>query len=332
MSSSAEGLGLTERFIEAADLVGVAAWEYDPATDTTLPSRTFCELFGRSVPADRVSAEPFRERVPPEDVATVDRAFERAFREGRERVEFCHRLVGGPDGRTRWLRAEGKAVALPSGRRFVGTVVDVTAEKTTAERLALLNQEASHRIKNNLSLVVSMLSLEADAADRDATKDRFERVGERIRAIADVHDLVARTGGQEVIDFGDYLTALCRAAQRAVGRDGVEVAYPRAMVSVPLDVDRSISLALLTNELITNAVQHAFPDGRSGTVAVEASAAEGVLSVEIRDDGVGKTATFAGGNVGSMIVAAMAKQTGAVLTERAGRPGHVVRLRVPLVR
>ena len=323
-------------FVRGADAVGVAAWLYEFETDLTLPSRAFCDLFDRPPPGDGlVPSDPFRAAVHPEDRPVVDAAFARAVARGQDRVTFTHRLLPRAErSEPRWLRANGRLLRPETDRPplFVGTVADVTEEHATAARLAMANQEASHRIKNNLAIVASMLALEGSAAKGARTRERFARASDRVRAIADVHDLVARAGGREVIDFGGYLGAVCEAAGRAVEREGVAVRCEAA--AVPLHVDVCVRLALLINEFVTNAVQHAFPGGRKGEVRVTTRREAGpngddALVVVVADDGVGKPAAPAS-SVGSLVTSATARRLGAQLEEAQGRPGHTVTITLPL--
>lgn len=129
----------------------------------------------------------------------------------------------------------------------------------------VLLAEVNHRVKNNLQVISSMLSMAAHGNARDALK----RTSERILAISRVHQLLYDNGNVEQVDCPLLIKTLA---------GGLEAIHKRADIKIDLDCydlrldpDRAIALALLVNELLSNAFKHAFPDGHGGTIRVELS-------------------------------------------------------------
>lgn len=203
-----------------------------------------------------------------------------------------------------------------------------------AERLALLLRETHHRIKNNLQIVCSLISLQSRYFTDAAAAQMFSATQDRIHAIALVHDRLHRSADLTHVDFCDYAAALVhhlsrtyRAAERGIER---ELAVTRAR----LPVDRAIPCGLLAGELITNALRHGFPDGRRGTVRVTMecrAAAADELELLVQDDGVGLPAGLdpsQSGTLGLDLVYLFAEQLRArVAVESAPGAGTSFRLR-----
>ena len=146
-------------------------------------------------------------------------------------------------------------------------------------------REIHHRVKNNLQTVAALLRLQARRVSVPQARAALEESMRRVQSIALVHETLS-VSVDEAVDFDavvdrllDMLTDVMGSAQRVqVSRDG-------SFGDVPAEV--ATALVLVLTELVQNAVEHAFPDERAGTVRVHAERDRGDLSVTISDDGVG---------------------------------------------
>jgi two-component system, NtrC family, sensor kinase len=132
-----------------------------------------------------------------------------------------------------------------------------------------LVQEIHHRVKNNLQMVVSLLSLHAGQANDPPVVEALSEAGGRIQAIARLHEALYASETLAEVNFGDYLQHLTNELQHLQGRAEITVeVFTEDMV---LGMDTAIPLGLIANELILNCLKHAFPAGREGrmTVSVE---------------------------------------------------------------
>lgn len=240
-------------------------------------------------------------------------------------VEFlegmAHLLAGGLQRAEAQAQAEAKAAE---------------AAAMTA-RHAMLLQELRHRAKNNLQLIVSILSRERRALESDMPEaaERFGRAMDRVAAIAIAHDrLTGETdpSGMEAADLAGYLRALCASLQLTLeGRLLIETDLEQC--AVPFD--RTVAVGLIVNELVTNAAKHAYPEGQEdGVVRVtlrsQTEAAEVTLTVS--DEGSGPASSEADRHgQGLSLVRLLARQLGGEV--EAGEPaqGTEVILRFPLV-
>jgi len=243
------------------------------------------------------------------------------------------------DGRSFW--AQLVARVLPDGdsirpgggtnrglaeRPALGLVIsDISARKqdqlalqtALTEQQALL-KEVHHRVKNNLQVISSLLRLEARRSDQPDTRAVLGDMQGRIRAMAQLHDSLYRSGVFATVDLAAYLTGLATQAVRALGRSPCTVRLQLGLAALTVTMDQAMPLGLLANELVSNAFKHGFADDRSGdlkiTLAPVPASARWQLCVS--DTGVGLPADFAarrGQSLGLQLANSLAEQAGGVL-------------------
>jgi PAS domain S-box-containing protein len=155
-----------------------------------------------------------------------------------------------------------------------------------AEKEVML-REIHHRVKNNLQFITSLLSLQA-AQVRDARiAEALAESQNRIRAVALVHENLYRSQDLASIAMASHLESLCAYLLRSCAVDADRIAVELDIAPITLDVDRSIRCGLIVNELVSNSVKHAFPEGRTGRVVVRLAAQDGEYALSVVDDGVG---------------------------------------------
>jgi PAS domain S-box-containing protein len=198
------------------------------------------------------------------------------------------------------------------------------------EHIGVLLQELTHRIKNSLQIIVSMVSLEARNQKSGEGKAALERVSHRIAALGRLYSMLGETNSVEEVDAAIYLDALCRDLIESVQKEnGTSIALKTDIESEPLPVDRAISLGLIVNELVTNAIKYAFPNGKSGTVAVTLRRTPGELRLTVSDDGKGADPQRADFGLGGRLVDTFARQLGGQVERESGLHGTTVRLILP---
>ncbi|HYB99796.1 MAG TPA: histidine kinase dimerization/phosphoacceptor domain -containing protein [Candidatus Limnocylindrales bacterium] len=183
-------------------------------------------------------------------------------------------------------------------------------ERSLRENEILL-KEIHHRVKNNLQIISSMLSLQAARTEDKRSRAVFIESESRIRAMALIHEQLYRSGDLARVDIGEYLENLSRQIARYLGRLDCKVEISCDFDEVAVDV--AIPCGLIVNELVTNCIQHAFPDGRAGTVSVWFTAAEDERILIVSDDGVGLDPDVdldSGATLGIKLVRALADQLG----------------------
>jgi len=182
-----------------------------------------------------------------------------------------------------------------------------------------LIREIHHRVKNNLQIVMSLLSIQANQVKDLGAREALLQAQTRINALALVHRILNELEDQSTLDIRDLLDQLCHQIAGGMGKENVrvEVDVPSRVVSGSV----AVALALFTVEAITNIFKHAFPDDREGVIRVSmAPAEEGKLMLSIADNGLGFAMDSTGKSVGSRLIKTFGLQLGGVSTVRS-EPG-----------
>jgi two-component sensor histidine kinase len=151
----------------------------------------------------------------------------------------------------------------------------------------VLNRELNHRVKNNLQIISSLLSIQSNKIQGRENQEIFKDCQHRVRAIALVHQRLCGASNLASIGVSEYFDKLVQELYRSyyVGRGAVA---PHVMVdSTELGIDRLIPCALIVNELVCNAFKYAFPNDRSGEVNVQLQRTNGQISLSVSDNGIG---------------------------------------------
>lgn len=163
---------------------------------------------------------------------------------------------------------------------------------TLREREVLL-QEVHHRVKNNLQVISSLIAMQARRIDDGSGRTALEECQTRVQAIALIHEQLCRAKDYARIRFVEYAKTLVRNVFRAAGVSGNVVELDLQVDDAALTVEKAIPCGLILNELVTNALKHAFPDGRRGKLVVLFERrSDGRLRLMVSDDGVGLPKDF----------------------------------------
>ncbi|WP_254616717.1 AAA family ATPase [Burkholderia metallica] len=195
-------------------------------------------------------------------------------------------------------------------------------EALLEEKDALL-QEVHHRVKNNLQLISSLLSLQASRVQDQAVSEQFQESRNRVRSMAMVHENLYRAGNFARIDMAPHIRNLCAHLSRIYKLSQLNVDLDVVIDDVQLDMNRAIACGMIVNELVSNALKHAYPDGRSGRLRVELMASEGDgYRLSVTDDGIGLSPDFSletAESLGLQLVFDLARQIhGSVEIRRSG--------------
>ena len=203
--------------------------------------------------------------------------------------------------------------------------------KAALDRQQFLIKEMNHRVKNSLLIVTSMLSLQArDVGSADLTMHLSE-ASNRVAAIAKAHDQLSRSDTIERMDIGEYLKAICKNLDDSVAHCDVQA---ETESGIEITTDRAVSVALIVNELITNAAKYAYKDQSCGKIWIKVlRAGKNAFAVVIRDEGSGLPANFDVGQakgLGMRIISLFAKQLNASVAISECYPGTEFTITIPL--
>jgi len=224
-------------------------------------------------------------------------------------------------------------------RSIVSTSRDITARKELEDSIrasldekVILLKEIHHRVKNNLQVMSSLLNLQAGSTADPEARERLRESQGRIRIMALIHEKLYESRDLAGADAVDYLRKLVSSAFYAYDGDSDRI---RAHVDgdpIQLDADTALPLGLLVNELVTNAMKHAFPGGRPGTIEIELRRnGAGTLQLRVADDGIGMPADLErGGSLGLQLVDALVGQLdGSLAITRVGGTRVDITLSIP---
>ncbi|MBE2272158.1 MAG: hypothetical protein IAE80_28245 [Anaerolinea sp.] len=206
-------------------------------------------------------------------------------------------------------------------RRAEAQLRDSLAEKE------VLIKEIHHRVKNNLQIISSLLALQIPGLADPNVRAQFEDSQNRIRTMALIHERLYRSENLRRIDFAPYLRDLTGYLIAGYQLERKGIRFDISADEVALDIDTAIPCGLLINELVSNALKHAFVGKTDGTISVNMRhAAEGYYTLTVRDDGVG----FPDGldyrnshSLGLQLVTSLVRQLGGSM-ELSRQPGTTI--------
>ncbi|MGH1337338.1 MAG: PAS domain-containing protein [Aureispira sp.] len=184
-------------------------------------------------------------------------------------------------------------------RRIIGACLDVT-ERKEAEDLLISNEEKGvllkeihHRVKNNLQVITSLLSLQSNFLEDDKQRKIFADSQYRINSMAIVHELLYQSDNLSKLDYKDYLEQLSQYLISSIKGENNNIKLRLDVANIKLSIDTAIPLGLLINEVLTNSLKYGIKGDKAGCIsicifkAIEEKTIQPSFILEIGDDGVG---------------------------------------------
>jgi PAS domain S-box-containing protein len=199
------------------------------------------------------------------------------------------------------------------------------ALRASLEEKVVLLQEIHHRVKNNLQVICSLLDLQAETIQDPEARWAFQESQDRVRSMALVHESLYRSEDLARIDMAEYVDQELHYLFAAYGGLGMPVRTRVRVERVSLGIDTAIPCGLIVNELVTNALKHAFPspqeiESEEGEICILLYAQDGQYTLEVSDNGVGLPQRQEETSLGLHLVRLLARQLGGTLDASAGRP------------
>jgi len=210
---------------------------------------------------------------------------------------------------------------------------DITDRKQRERDAQMLTNEISHRIKNNLQIVVGLIAFEAKRTAFPCVQG-YKAMQARIAAIAQFYDLISQSSHGRTIAVDAYLREIANALTVSLLGNTSGITIEVKADALDIDPDHAVPFGLLVNELATNAIKHAFPDG-TGHVVLSVQRVADQIELVVADDGIGmkdKDSAKVPEKRGSDYVAIFVRQLGGtILPSGSEEIGATIRIRLPLL-
>jgi PAS domain S-box-containing protein len=216
-----------------------------------------------------------------------------------------------------------------SDARIIVAAHDITRQKqdeavirAALDEQVILLREVHHRVKNNLQIIISLTNLQMRQTDDPGVKQIMSETQNRVRAMSLVHEKLYRSESLSRIDFADYTRFLATQLFSYYGMDTRRVRLDFAMAKIMVDINMAVPLGLMMNELISNALKHAFPNGRDGVIRIGGHDVDNTITLVVADTGVGIPGDLDWKNTASLgmrLVTSLIDQVdGTIVLDRAG--------------
>lgn len=194
----------------------------------------------------------------------------------------------------------------------------------------ILLREIHHRVKNNLQIVSSLLSLQGRSIENSEIQQAIHDGQSRVRSMALIHQNLYQRDNLTGVSMSEYLTNLCEELFNTYNIDKERVRLKLKIAPTELDVDTLVPLGLILNELISNTLKHAFPDGRDGIIEIVFHDENTNYSLTVSDNGVGFDPESIRQNAfGNKLIASLSRQLQAKIEQSSSEAGTITLLHVP---
>jgi PAS domain S-box-containing protein len=288
-----------ERFRQIAENIREVFWITEPLDNKLVYiSPAYEEVWGRSCESLSEVSHTWLDTVHPEDRARLIEATVTVQTGGDYDLEY--RIVR-PDGEVRWVRDRAFPVANASGGvyRVAGVVDDVTERKQALEQIKtslhekeVLLKEIHHRVKNNMQVITSLLSLQSKTIRDEQALSIFQDSQNRVKSMALIHETLYQSKDLSRIDFAEYLQKLVAHVSRSYRIRPEAVRININVDDVSLPIDTAVPCGLIINELASNSLKYAFPADTRGEVNITFERADAQYVLRVSDTGVGLPADF----------------------------------------
>jgi PAS domain S-box-containing protein len=225
-----------------------------------------------------------------DSLTAANKKIAQALKNGTSSFEWIHRRQNGEEFSADVLLT---AFNFKGKRVLQATVRDITERKIAEENIKkslnekeVLLREIHHRVKNNMQIISSLLNLQMGYIKDKNITDIFSESQNRILSMALVHEKLYQSSDLRMIDFKGYINDLGANLLQSYNANYIKLNVN--VEDISLDIDLAIPIGLIINELITNSLKYAFPDGMKGEITISISSInENMLKLVVSDNGIG---------------------------------------------
>jgi len=184
--------------------------------------------------------------------------------------------------------SQGQIDGIMSASADITAMVEAEKQiKASLKEKEVLLMEIHHRVKNNLQIISSLMSLQSEYVQDQNTLKMFQESKNRVRAMSLIHEKLYQSPDMTRISFGGYIQNLVHQLLEFYKVKSDEVKFEIMVDEIFLTLDNSIPLGLIVNELVSNCLKHAFPDGEMGKVFIQLESQDNENILTVSDDGIG---------------------------------------------
>lgn len=333
-----EKLKSNEALLKAAQtLAKLGSWSFDLKTKDVIWSDELYNIFELPNEPNPNLYDDYLSCLTPEDRIILDGHVRNAI-ELKESYSVEQKLSFS-DGREKWVLGVGAPIIDSIGNviRIEGFLQDITEQKK-AQLIILDNikeketliKELHHRVKNNMQVISSMLSLQANLIDDTNVKTIFHDSQQRIKSMAAIHDLLYKSFNLSEIDFNEYVNTLITDLIHSYKGKDNSIEMTCDISNIRFNLEKAIPLGLFINEIITNSLKHGFDNKEKGKISLKLKALpDNHFLMEIADNGKGFSDKQKNSKetLGLMLIDNLADQLDGTLTRTSSSMGTVYNIR-----
>jgi PAS domain S-box-containing protein len=217
-------------------------------------------------------------------------------------------VITDAGGQIRWLQTIKRPIVSPDGaaNQVLGIATDITARKQVERALQqaleqiksslhekeILLKEIHHRVKNNMQVITSLLSLQSKRIKDQQAFSVFQDSQNRVKSMALIHETLYQSEDLSRINFAEYLQKLIAHVSRSYRLNPEAVRIKIKVEDISLPIDLAVPCGLIINELASNSLKYAFPADKRGEVNIVFERADALYVLRVSDTGVGLPADF----------------------------------------
>lgn len=317
-----EALRISEkRFSLALEATSDGLWDYNLETGETYMNARYYTMLGYDPYEISLSFKSWDKVLHPDDLENAENTILELVNGNRESYEIEFRMKT-KSGKWHWVLDRARVVEWnQNGKplRMVGTHVDIQERKTNEEQIKkslaekeLLLKEVHHRVKNNMSVISSLLSLQSGYVQDPKAVEVLSECRNRIYTMLAIYEKLYKSDDMTHINFKSYVNDLINSLFETYNMHPEKVKIDIEIGDVPIDIERAMPFGLIINELISNSLKHGFQGEKSGNIFVKISGTENhKIELMVSDNGKGMPDNFnidKTGTMGLQLVTMMVKQ------------------------
>jgi len=255
-------------------------------------NKQVCEIFGYT--EKELLNQDYLSLTHPDDIDKEKQRVDEFYEQKSKKLYFEMRFID-KSGSVIWAIVSASLIVNIDGEPVFAIVSinniteRIIAQKQIEKNLRekdILIREIHHRVKNNMQVISAILSLQADEINDERLSTVLNQCMTRVQSMSKVHEMMYRTSDLEHLDMSEYIDEMIKTLRDLYPLKEKGITFKENCRDVSLNLNQAIPVGIIVNELISNAMKHAFPEGRKGTITVKLYKRKDVIFMTVSNDGV----------------------------------------------